>query len=152
MNAVAKKVLIVDDNPSDLKLANMILKKLGCQSLEIQDSLEVLDAANSVSFDLIILDLQMPQMSGLELLKRLKRKYNCPPVLIMSGRNAVSDVKVAIGLGASDYLVKPFDPKDMLQKAKRILGISDQPGAKSETTMLQPMLQSVLKPGVAKKK
>lgn len=140
MNTVAKKVLIVDDNPSDLKLANMILKKLGCQSLEIQHSHEVLDAASSVAFDLIILDLQMPQMSGLELLKRLKRKYNCPPVLIMSGRKAVSDVKVAIGLGASDYLVKPFNPQDMLQKAKRILGMGDKPGTGADDTTLKTVV------------
>lgn len=116
-------VLVVDDNPSDQKLAKLLIESEGFISVLASDALGALDKLEEYEFKLFVVDIQMPQISGLELLKRLKRieKVKEIPVLIMSGRNTVNDVKKAISLGACDYVIKPIDPAIFSAKLALIL-------------------------------
>lgn len=105
------RVLIIDDNPMDIELVAAILTGLNIEYISAANGYEALDILAQEAISFIVLDLQMPQISGLQLLKRLKgnKDYASIPVMVMSGRNQPKDVKVAIGLGANDYTVKPLD-------------------------------------------
>ena len=91
-------VLVVDDNPSDQKMAKLLIEKEGFIAILASDAHEAIDKLDEVDFKLFVIDIQMPKISGLDLLKRLKRmnSYKDIPALIMSGRNSPEDVKRAI--------------------------------------------------------
>lgn len=125
-------VLIVDDNTSDQKLAKLLVEGEGFVSVVASDAHAAIDKLSDYDFKLFIVDIQMPQVSGLELLRRFKRMDAVKniPVLIMSGRNTAEDVKKAVALGASDYVIKPIDPAVFTEKISQIL--KDKKSAWSE--------------------
>lgn len=104
-------VLVVDDNPSDQKIAKLLIESEGFVAVLAPDAHVALDRLNDYEFKLFVVDIQMPEVSGLELLQRLKKIETVKdiPVLIMSGRNTADDVKKAVALGAIDYIIKPID-------------------------------------------
>ena len=116
-------VLVVDDNPSDQKMAKLFIEKEGWVVMTAADAHAAIDMIDEHDFKLFVIDIQMPQISGLGLLRRLKKmsKAQKVPVLMMSGRNTADDVKKAIGLGAVDYVVKPIDPMIFGTKLGQIL-------------------------------
>lgn len=118
------KILIVDDSPSDLLITGSILENLDHLVVKSQDGFSAIEKMSEEKFDLIIVDLQMPQMSGIELIKRIRRvpKHGSIPILVASARSEVSDVKLAIQVGANDYIVKPMDPMICEEKVTRLLG------------------------------
>lgn len=124
-----KHILIVDDNPSDLAVAESICHKNKRSSICVPDGYEAIEVLHDeeLEFELMIIDLQMPNMTGIELLKRMKAtaKTKDVPVIIMSGRKADRDVTMAIKLGASDYIVKPIDSFIFEEKILKHLGKSD---------------------------
>ena len=104
-----KLALIVEDNPSDAMISKFILSDMNFISLHALNGLDALDYLENYDFSLIVVDLQMPIMSGTELLKRLKARKISAPILVTSGKNKTRDVRGAIALGAKDYIVKPMD-------------------------------------------
>lgn len=135
-----KHILIIDDNPSDLAVAEAISSKLEIQSICVDGAYNALDLIHEekeeeqLEFSLIVLDLQMPHMGGLELLKRLKKTDSVKdiPVIIMSGRKADNDVSTAIKLGAADYIVKPIDAFIFEEKLRKFMNKSDNSWADFE--------------------
>lgn len=121
---MSKYVLIVDDNPSDQLIAKTFLENEGMIVKVMNNGIDALNFLNEeeVLPHLLIIDLQMPQMPGLELIKRIRRieKFQKTPVLIMSARQEVKDVKLAIELGASDYSIKPIDGLVFSKKVKKL--------------------------------
>lgn len=119
-----KYIMIVDDNPSDLVIASSMVESEGHAVVKATNGYEALDLLEEYDCCLFIVDLQMPQMGGLELIKRIKRveKYKKCPILVTSARNETKDVKLAIVAGASDYLVKPLDLQIFNQKFSKLLG------------------------------
>lgn len=117
-NGFKKLALIVEDNPSDVIIAKAALEAEGLIPMVANDGFAALDQMDRMDFSIIIVDLQMPHMSGMELLRRFQNieKYRHIPILVTSGRNEARDIKSAISLGASDYLIKPIDP--MIFKTK----------------------------------
>lgn len=125
-----KYVLVVDDNPSDCTLAEGFLQSMGLLSISVTsafEAIELIHDEDDMEFNLMIVDLQMPQMPGLELLKRLRNteKTKDIPVIIMSGRKADKDVATAIKLGANDYIVKPMDSFIFEEKVLKHIGKED---------------------------
>jgi len=116
-------VLIVDDNSSDQKLAKLLVESEGYVAILASDAHYAIDKLEDFDFKLFVIDIQMPHITGLDLLKRLKRMENVKniPVLIMSGRNTTDDVRKAIDLGAADYVIKPIDPAVFSAKLAQIL-------------------------------
>ncbi len=104
-------VLVVDDNGSDQKIAKLLVENEGFVAVLASDVPSALEKISDYEFKLFVVDIQMPEVSGLELLKKLKQMDSVKniPVLIMSGRNTADDVKKAIALGAIDYIIKPID-------------------------------------------
>jgi adenylate cyclase len=109
------KVLIADDNPNSRQLVHDILESVGYEALQAIDGPSALAAAQSLSPDLIILDVNMPGMSGFEVCAALKadEKLAEIPVLMLTAQSDVDSRVTGLGLGAEDYLPKPFNPREL---------------------------------------
>lgn len=116
------KILILDDNPIDIKVAASTLERLGFACVGFTDHEEAIKWLSAEMPTAILLDLQMPKISGFEMLPILKGliKSEAVPILIISGKNQSADVVKAIKLGASDYVIKPIDPLIMQEKIERV--------------------------------
>lgn len=119
-----KRVLLVDDNPSDRMIVKALLAKSGLMATEAADAHEALETLNdeTLEFALFVIDLQMPKVSGHELVKRLRRmeRTKKTPILIMSGRNRPIDIQTSIMVGANDYIIKPMDLQILEEKVDRL--------------------------------
>jgi len=118
-----RNILILEDNESDLTIMKYLLNKLGYVPFCLKDPYEAIDQLNKVVIHLILLDWQLPHMSGIDFLRRLKKseQYKDIPVIMMSGRNELKDVKMALHEGAVDYIIKPIDPLIVQNKIEKFL-------------------------------
>lgn len=107
-----KLALIIEDNPSDVMIARFMLEENDLIGIHASDGLEALEMLEKYTFSMIILDLQMPNMSGIEFLKRLKfnEKYKNVPVIVTSSKKQEHEIKAVLSFGIQDYLIKPVDP------------------------------------------
>jgi len=117
-----KRVLIIDDSAETQQLlAELVLEPNGYRPLAALDGEEGLRLALEEQPDLIILDMQLPEMSGIEVLQALRQRNVDIPVIFTSVRESAESVVQALRLGARDYIVKPFAPQDMQQAIQRAL-------------------------------
>lgn len=114
------KILIVDDVPQNIQVLANILKKAGYQLGFAKDGKTALAHAESTQFDLILLDIMMPEMDGHEVCARLKRakKSKDIPVIFISAKDEIKDKTRGFELGAVDYITKPFDAQEVLARVK----------------------------------
>ncbi len=126
-NEISQFVLVVDDNPSDRIMAKFLLEKNGYIPIVVNDGYEALAAAEQYPYQLILVDLQMPKMPGIELIKSLRRlpSFTKIPILTVSARNEAKDVKLAVGSGANDYIIKPIDPLIFKTKLENLIKNSE---------------------------
>ena len=113
------RVLIVDDEPRILKFLEMKLKASGYEVLTAGNGSEALDQVQTQEPDLVVLDVVMPGMDGLETLKQF-RAFSPVPVIILSARGANTDKIAGLELGADDYLAKPFSPDELVARIEAI--------------------------------
>jgi two-component system alkaline phosphatase synthesis response regulator PhoP len=113
-------ILIVDDEESILQLVQMYLEKEGFQVITSQDGLEALDLIYTNQPDLVVLDIMLPGLDGLEICKRLRANDNLIPVLFLTARDDDIDKILGLEFGADDYLTKPFNPREMVARIKAI--------------------------------
>ena len=118
-----KKILVVDDKPSISKLIVQFLSR----SFEVhtrEDGLQALEWLQEGNVpDLILTDLQMPNIDGIELIKRLKESgyFRDIPVIVLSSKEGSEDRIKCLRLGAEDYMVKPFNPEELLVRIEKVL-------------------------------
>jgi len=105
------KILVVEDQPDVLAAMLYLLKRVGCEAVGARTGAEGMQLAKDGKFDLITLDIDLPDISGLELCRRLKQDLHlCRiPVIFVSGRPDEGNRQSCFELGAADYIVKPFD-------------------------------------------
>jgi len=105
------KILIVEDQPDVLKTMLYLLKRVGCETMGAKTGAEAMRLASAGKFDLITLDIDLPDTNGLELCRRLKQDLHLRqiPVIFVSGRPCDGNRQRCFDLGAADYIVKPFD-------------------------------------------
>lgn len=115
-----KNILIVEDEEKIARFLELELAHEGYEVKKSTDGREGLDLALSGGFDLILLDLMLPGMSGLELMRRL-RKSSDVPVIMLTARDAVMDKVSGLDLGADDYVTKPFAIEELLARIRVIL-------------------------------
>jgi len=120
MNAMSRSILIVDDDPHIRELLAFALAKAGMTTHEAGDGEAALAAAAHHHPDLVILDINMPRMNGLETCRRLKASGDIP-VLFLSSRDDEIDRVLGLELGADDYVVKPFSPREVVARVGAIL-------------------------------
>ncbi len=117
---MAEKVLVVDDETSLLETLTYNLQKQGYEVVTAADGLVALDLARQTKPDLIILDLMLPGMDGLEVCRILRGEMNTP-VLMLTARDDEIDRVVGLEVGADDYLTKPFSMRELLARVKAML-------------------------------
>ena len=120
---MSRKMLAVDDSPSVRKLVQFTLKAKGYEVSSAGDGIEAMEFLKQEKFDAIILDINMPRMNGLEFLRTIKasEQYAAIPVIMLTTEGQDDDKDMAISLGATAYMVKPFKPTQLLALLERIL-------------------------------
>ena len=118
-----EKILIVEDEKDIVKMLDYNLKKEGFRTIACHDGERALDLANREHPDLILLDLMLPGMDGLEVCKTLKKqdKTVSIPIIMLTAKAQESDKIVGLELGADDYMTKPFSPRELLARIKAVL-------------------------------
>lgn len=111
------KILIVDDDKDISELISVILKKEGIESDIINHPLEVLKRIKIQKYDLILLDIMMPEISGTELCSKIRDDVECP-IIFLSAKNEIVDKMVGYELGGDDYITKPFNNTELVLKIK----------------------------------
>lgn len=114
------KILVIDDEPSITNLVSAYLKPEGYEVYLAADGNAGLKAARTFKPDLIILDLMLPGMDGLELLSRLRRESEVY-VIMLTARTEETDKVVGLSVGADDYVTKPFSPRELVARVKAAL-------------------------------
>lgn len=114
------KILIVDDDPHIRELVSLFLQKEGFKTIEASDGVEALDKMEADRADLVVLDIMMPNMDGWELCHELRSLYDIP-LLMLTAKGETSQKVKGFNLGTDDYLVKPFDPMELVVRVKALL-------------------------------
>ncbi len=116
-------ILIVEDNPSDAKIISFLLEKKNYVTHIAFEAHQAFEILQNYKIDLILLDWMLPNISGLDLLKSIKqnKQIHKTPVIIVSSKHEMKDVKKAISTGATDYIIKPIDPLILDSKLNRVL-------------------------------
>src|SRR5450432_2748174 len=128
----AAKILIVEDEPNMVAGLRDNFEYEGFQVLTALDGVEGLETALKHSPDLVLLDVMMPRMSGLEVCKQLKAKRPSLPIIMLTARGQEVDKVVGLELGADDYVTKPFSIRELLARVRAVLRRA-QPAAKLQT-------------------
>ncbi|MBI2265989.1 MAG: response regulator [Armatimonadetes bacterium] len=117
------KILIVEDDESIANLVKINLELEGYQTLMAADGEEAIQALDTETPDLVVLDLMIPKFDGWEVLKHMNetRRDNHLPVIITSAKTQKEDLDKGAAFGVVDYLVKPFDPQDLINKIQEVL-------------------------------
>lgn len=115
------RILVVEDDPSIHRLISFKLELEGYLVTVLTDGKEALSEALDHSYDAIILDLMLPSVDGFQVLKGIRNKKKEIPILILSAKSQEEDVLRCFSYGASDYLVKPFRPNELLIRLRRFL-------------------------------
>lgn len=117
------RILIVDDSEQSLNILKKYLSEEGHEVHLAREAFEAMDHLDKFSFDLMLLDVNMPFKDGFSTLKALKEtiRFKMMPIAMITGRSEPRDVKKAISLGADSYIIKPFDKKSLLTKINSLL-------------------------------
>jgi DNA-binding response OmpR family regulator len=114
------KILVVDDDTQTVELITLYLKKDGYHVLSAYDGQQAIELARRRQPDLIILDLMLPQIDGLEVC-RILRAESQVPIIMLSGRSADEDKLAGLDLGADDYVTKPFRLRELIARIRAVL-------------------------------
>ena len=115
-----EKILVVDDDTNICELLRRYLTKEGYQVTTANDGEEGLEKFNQLKPDMVLLDVMMPRMDGLEVCRRI-RKLGNTPVMMLTAKGETFDKVLGLELGADDYMVKPFDTKEVVARIKAVL-------------------------------
>jgi two-component system alkaline phosphatase synthesis response regulator PhoP len=117
---VNERILVVDDEPKIVKLARDYLTRSGFQVLSAADGPAALASARRERPDLIVLDLNLPGMDGLDVCRVLRRESDIP-IIMLTARVDETDRLIGLELGADDYIVKPFSPRELVARVRAVL-------------------------------
>src|SRR5512135_1584316 len=119
-----KTILVVDDEPKIVQLARDYLEHAGFAVLTASDGPTALHVTRSSKPDLIVLDLGLPQLDGLDVTRSIRKDSNVP-IIMLTARSEETDKLIGLELGADDYITKPFSPKELVARVRTVLRRSD---------------------------
>ncbi len=130
-----QKILVVDDEPDVVELVEFNLKSAGFAVTSAENGREALTTAQSTRPDLIVLDVMLPEMDGLEVCKLLRRDpvTAATPIIMLTARAEEVDRVLGLELGADDYLTKPFSPRELVLRVKGLLRRGQTPETKVDS-------------------
>ena len=120
MNNKLGKVLIVDDDENICEVINMYLLNGGYETRICHDGKEVINLFSDFKPDIVLLDIMIPRIDGIEILKWIRRNSEIP-VIMLTAKGDTFDKVLALELGADDYIVKPFEPKELMARVKAVM-------------------------------
>ena len=117
-------ILTVDDSTSMRQMVSFTLKGVGYEVVESVDGVQALEIAKERTFDLVVTDVNMPNMDGITLIKELRNlpDYKFTPILMLTTESATEKKQEGKAAGATGWIVKPFDPEQLLSTIKKVLG------------------------------
>jgi len=118
---MARRILVVEDDRDIAHLVELHLRDLGADVTLAHDGGVALELALRRTFDLVVLDLMLPGVDGLEICRRLRARSNYTPILMLTARSADVDRIVGLEIGADDYLTKPFNIRELIARVKALL-------------------------------
>jgi len=135
------KILVVDDEPDAIELIKFNLKAAGYEVVTAADGDEALKKARALVPDLILLDLMLPEVDGLEVCKILRRdaRVSGIPIIMLTAKAAEIDRVLGLELGADDYVTKPFSPRELVLRVKRLLRTGQAAGDKEDEIKLKEL-------------
>jgi DNA-binding response OmpR family regulator len=148
---VARSVLVVEDDLDIAQLVQLHLKELNCNVKLALDGIVGLAEAESKRYDLIILDLMLPGMDGLEVCRRLRSKTNYTPILMLTSKQTELDRVLGLEMGADDYLTKPFSIMELVARVKAIFRRIDNLSSTNPQHALKPIAAGGLEIDPAKR-
>lgn len=113
-----KNVLIVEDNKDIANLIQMHLADSGCQTTISQDGLSAVEETEKNNFDLVILDLMLPKLDGLDVCRSIRKQSTYTPILMLTSKSSELDRVIGLEVGADDYVTKPFSVRELLARVK----------------------------------
>ena len=119
-----KTILVVDDEPKIVQLARDYLEHAGFAVVTAADGRAALDVIGTAAPDLVVLDLGLPEIDGLEVTRRLRREGDIP-IVMLTARDDELDKLLGLELGADDYLTKPFSPRELVARVRAVLRRTD---------------------------
>lgn len=134
---MSRKILVIEDNREIAQLVSLHLRDLDCDVSVVNDGISGLEQARSGAFDLIVLDLMLPGMEGLELCRRLRSEPKYTPILILTAKSSEMDRVLGLEMGADDYLTKPFSIRELLARVKAIMRRMDVFGQRDNDSQRQ---------------
>lgn len=129
-------VLLVDDEPSIIQLAQMYLEKEGFQVISVGDGKHALAVTREKKPALIVLDVMLPGVDGFEVCRQLRAEDNPVLILMLTARDEDIDKIVGLELGADDYMTKPFNPRELVARVKAMLRRVNRPSQGGEVVRL----------------
>ncbi len=117
---MSKNILIIEDDPDIANLVRLQMQDLHCQADVVHDGLEGLNTFKEGCYDLIILDIMLPGMDGLDVCKSIRQTESYVPILMLTARSSELDRVLGLELGADDYLSKPFSVLELVARVKAL--------------------------------
>lgn len=114
-------ILLVDDEPHIIELEKMYLEREGFRVISAANGIDAMETVTHQKPDLIVLDIMLPELSGLEVCKKLREEDNPVAIIMVTARDDDIDKILGLELGADDYLTKPFNPRELVARVKAIL-------------------------------
>ena len=129
MGSQAKTILVVEDDPNILRLLRLYLEKEGYSVTSATTGIEALKKVKEESPQLVILDLMLPELDGLDVCKRIRANPDTAllPIIMLTAKAEESDTIVGLELGADDYITKPFSPKALVARVKAVVRRTERP-------------------------
>lgn len=115
------KVLIIEDDPNIVDLIQLYIEKFGFTAITASDGEKGVEQFYNQSPDCIILDLMLPKMNGWEVCKMIRLEDKQIPIIMLTGKGETDDIIKGLDIGADDYIVKPFDPNELMARVKSAL-------------------------------
>ncbi|NIM04462.1 MAG: response regulator [Armatimonadetes bacterium] len=134
------KVLVVDDDPSVRELVSLYLEKEGLMPVEASTGEEALHLISQHSPEVVILDIMLPETDGLEICRNLRRISDVP-IIMLTAKGEEADRVVGLELGADDYVVKPFSPRELVARVKAVLRRGKEPVGRQDEVIRFPGLE-----------
>ena len=132
-----KTILIVDDEQPIRTLLEYNLKQSNYETMTAVDGEEALEVIREQSPDLVLLDLMLPKLDGIDVCKTLRHEENNVPIIMLTARGEEPDKILGLEIGADDYMTKPFSPREVLARVRAVLRRSDQQQQEPKVDVLE---------------
>ncbi|MCY7431859.1 response regulator transcription factor [Bacillus safensis] len=129
------KILVVEDEKKIARVLSLELEYEGYEVTVKETGIDGLQALEEDSFDLVLLDVMLPELSGLEVLRRVRKTNTATPIILITARGSVPDKVSGLDLGANDYITKPFDIEELLARIRAQLRLNIHAQEEMETEL-----------------